>query len=425
MRESIATLLVFFIVSTALSQDISSKADLWNPGTTQLRGANIWQKALFKEGQPFEFDRMETRYTGSNLAKFRRWNANFANLSHQGTLHTHQGPGGKYPLVREIRYHLRQLVWDFRDNQMFVVVSFRTGPGRTEKVFSSGDSSELLAYLFELDPKTGLPTAKATQAQDAWVDMWRDTASLLKNEPNVIGYHLMVEPLTDAERDITPPAAARAKGVRLRPAANDDPLMPKRLAAWHDFALRMAAAIRDVDKSTPILVGGAPYNAAATLATLPVKKFDQFQPVIFCVSQYEPYQFSEQGQGTYAEPERQRLHAAYNAMAKFAGSKNPNRVAVTEFGCFRWAGTPKKPLAPVYLAEQLQLLEKYGLNHALWLWEVDDLDYNSPLNFRLGVDMANAKCDAADSDPLVKTIADNWSLNRLFATPEILDKLRR
>jgi hypothetical protein len=424
MHKCLAVVLTLLTISTGLADDIRSKADLWKPGGAQLRGANIWQRALFKTGQPFEFDHMETRYTGRNLAKFRRWNANYANLSHQGTLHTHMDMHGRYPLIRELRYNLRQLVWDFRDNQMFVVVSFRTGPGRTEKVFNDQDSSELLAYLFELDAKTALLTPRALKAQDAWVAMWRDTAIQLKDEPNVIGYHLLVEPLTIAECGYANAALDRAKGSRSRQIARDDPLMPKRLAAWYAFAARMAEAIREVDKATPILVGGAPYNAAATLETIPVGQFEKFKPIVFSVSQYESSKFCEEGIGTYGEPERKCLETAYDLIGKFAQAMPAKTVAVTEFGCWRWVGTPNKPDAPAYLAEQFQLLEKRGCNHAVWLWEVDDLDYNNPFNFRLGVNQANTQSDAPASDALVKTILDNWTLNKVFATKELLDRLR-
>src|ERR1700688_2387734 len=115
MYVSLATGVLFTAMNTVSAQNISQKIDLWKPGKAQLRGANIWQKGLFKDGQPFAFDRMETRYTGDNLRKFRRWNANFANISHQGTFHTHVDNSGRYPLIRVIRYHLTQLVWDFRE----------------------------------------------------------------------------------------------------------------------------------------------------------------------------------------------------------------------------------------------------------------------------------------------------------------------
>jgi hypothetical protein len=424
MYRLLATALAFLALNTGFAQEISQKIDLWKPGKTQLRGANIWQKALFKEGQPFTFDHMETIYTDRNLAKFRHWNANFANISHQGTFHPRTDGSGRYPLIKEIRDHLRQLVWDFRRNQMFVVVSFRTGPGRTEKVFSSGDNTDLLAYLFELDEGTGQLTPRAQKAQDSWVAMWRDTATSLKGEPNVIGYHLLVEPLTTAEWSQTRPGDTRARGSRSKKITGDDPRSSKQLTAWYEFAKRMAGAIREVDRSTPILIGGAPYNAAATLESIPVAQFEPFQPLVFIVSQYEPWEFSEEGIGTYGNEERQRLNTAYDIIGRFAGDKPARTVAVTEFGCTRWAGTPKKPDAPVYLAEQFRLLEKRGCNHAIWLWEVDDLDYNSPFNCRLGVDKANAKSDARSSEILVKTILDNWALNRVFATKDVLAKLR-
>jgi hypothetical protein len=411
----IALAIALAAATAARAGDVNEKIDLWARGTTQLRGANIWQKARFKAAArpdwPGPFDRMETTYSCDNLIKFRTWNANVANLSHPATYH--QRPAdGRYALLPEVRYHLRQLVEKFRERQMFVVISFRTGPGRTERVFSDTDDSDLLADLFDLTP-AGRPTARATAAQAAWVEMWRDTAEYFKDQPNVIGYHLLIEPVTQAER--------RVNG---QPQPVPDPrLDPIRVALWYDFALRMAAAIREKDALTPILVGGAPYNAAETLAAFPVERFAAHKRVVVIVHQYEPSDFAESANGSYGDPERKALRAAYCAICRFADEHPTQPIAVGEFGCVRWAGTADKRDAPIYLREQFELLEVGGFNHALWLWEAENIDY-SQFNFRFGVDPMNTKHDAPADEALVKLVRDNWARNRVFATPVVLNKFR-
>jgi hypothetical protein len=405
------------------AQDIRQKVDLWSPGRTRLRGANVWQKALFKASRPFQFNRMETVYTSENLKKLRRWNANWANLSHPATFHPYPNPDCEYVAVSEIRDNLKQLIEQCRENQLFVVIAFRTGPGRTEKVFSPDDDSELLAYLFELDRKTQKPTPKARKAQDAWVAMWRATASYFKGQPNVIGYDLLVEPLADAERGIVklPGLSRRTSYAILRPLA--DQQLDRQRHCWHGLASRMAAAIREVDKGTPILVGAAPYNSADALASLPAKGFQDYAPIVFKVHQYEPSEFSEDGEGTYEEEQQATLRKAYDKINGFVGSKTKRPLSVSEFGCVRWAGSPARPDSPRYLCDQITLLEKLGLNHALWLWETDSAEY-SQFNFRYGVDKGNTTGDAPTTDKLVRTVLTAWGRNQIFATEKLLEKLR-
>jgi hypothetical protein len=81
---------------------ISTKWDLWSAGTA-LRGANIWQAAVYGGSDKTEFQGMETRYDEPSFAKLRRWGANYINISHPGTFSVQPlpVPGGRlkaYPL---------------------------------------------------------------------------------------------------------------------------------------------------------------------------------------------------------------------------------------------------------------------------------------------------------------------------------------
>jgi hypothetical protein len=251
---------------------------------------------------------------------------------------------------------------------------------------------------------------QAKEAQDAWIEMWQETAKQFKDEPNVIGYDLMVEPLTTTEQRKSP------KGMPIE----------KQIEKWHRLACCMACAIRAEDKKTPILIGGAPYNAAETLSYLPAKDYVSFDPVVFTVNQYKPSEYSEEQekQVEYSKDYRCDLLAAYKDLAKFANQVQ-QAITISEFGAVRWAGADSThPDAHKFLAEQLALIEKQGCNHAIWMWEADKIDWNNPFQIRWGVNKDNDKCDAPDTDPLVKTIKDNWKTNRLFATPELLRTLK-
>jgi len=58
------------------AQEIASKMDLWSPAKARLRGANIWQKAVYEPDAPYEYIKMESCYDGESLKKLRGWNAN-------------------------------------------------------------------------------------------------------------------------------------------------------------------------------------------------------------------------------------------------------------------------------------------------------------------------------------------------------------
>jgi len=72
------------------------------------------------------------------------------------------------------------------------------------------------------------------------------------------------------------------------------------------LAKDIAAAIRDVDPLTPILVGPAAYNAALNLPSLPFREFKKFAPVVFCAHQYSPSDYTESAKTNYG-PEEKRI----------------------------------------------------------------------------------------------------------------------
>jgi hypothetical protein len=91
-------------------------------------------------------------------------------------------------LEEEVLGELKRLVKRYREANLFVVVSFRTGPGRNESVFG-GETEPAVTDLWTSEP-----------ARKAWVEMWKRASAELRGESNVVGYDLMVEPVLEPEK---------------------------------------------------------------------------------------------------------------------------------------------------------------------------------------------------------------------------------
>jgi hypothetical protein len=160
---------------------------LW-VGGTQLRGANIYQRRTYREldGPEFMGDGpVGPPYTQDDLNLMAAMGANYVNISHPG-LFTEVPP---FRLDPDIQANLDNLLDMIAGADMFAVISFRTGPGRSEFTFFWDEVGDWFdeSYLNDL-------VWQDQAAQDAWVEMWRYTASRYGQHPIVVGYDLMVEP---------------------------------------------------------------------------------------------------------------------------------------------------------------------------------------------------------------------------------------
>jgi hypothetical protein len=371
---------------------------------------------------------METRYAVSDFAKLRRWGANYVNISHAGIFSEKKIPGtpsGKveYALVDPILVNLKDLISKCAGNGLFVVVSFRTGPGRSERVFGPDNfSGERLTTLFETDAD-GTLTPRARDAQAAWVAMWKRAASELKGQPNVVGYDLMVEPVTKFERG----------------GAGDKQQL------WFDLALRIARAIRleAGDRETPILIGGTNYSSVCALSCIDTTLFSAIGKVVFTAHQYEPYTYYTQqanrlslydckdgrpsvlpagpahGPQAYDDRVRETLDERFKFLNGFK-QRYSAPVAVNEYGVARWAGTETDVDADQFLRFEVDLLDRLGANNAIWLWQVSDCLNYDDMNVQHGTDPKNhinIPADKEAGDRLIATIKEYWSRNRIFAAP--------
>ena len=285
---------------------------------------------------------------------------------------------------------------------MFAVVSFRTGPGRSEFSFfvEDHDDPEYAAYLND-------SVWEDEEAQDAWVAMWRYTGERYRHNPIIAGYDLMVEP--------------NAGGLFFD-AYEPGEFYPAHAGTtydWNQFYPRIAAAIREVDSQTPILVGAMGHSAVAWLPYL--------QPIgdertVYMVHQYEPMDFTHQEpprlvvtypgeldldfDGEVDPFNREWLDAQLSVVDAFVAS-NGAPVSSNEFGPMRW-----QPGAARFMDDQMETFERRGMNHALWDWAPSWDPYTSEVNgfnFRFGPDPSTTA--DVDSSELMDVIASYWARN--------------
>ena len=372
---------------------------LWS-GPTQLRGANIWQRVVVPDldGADFLGDgHVGPPYTQDDLDRLAALGANYVNISGPG-LFTERPP---YTLDEQVQANLDNLLAMIAQADMFAVITFRTGPGRSDFTFYSEgagdwfDEELLIEWVWE-----------EQEAQDGWVEMWRYAAARYKDNPIVVGYDLMCEPHSaGALLDIWEPGEFY-------------PAYAGTLYDWNQLYPRITAAIRQVDTQTPILIGGMGWSA---VRWLPYLEPTGDPRTVYTVHQYEPqteYTHQEPPAGnTYpgefdldwdGEPDpfdRDWLDDLLTRVDDFVDEHN-TPVAVNEFGVVRWV-----PGAPQFMDDQMGLFEQRGMNHALWVWDpVWDpwTEEVNAFNFRYGPDPDNVS--EVESD-LQNVILKYWERN--------------
>jgi hypothetical protein len=365
-------------------KDIGEKFDLWRSGTC-LRGANIWQKRVKPDDEMGEGP-VGPPYKQEDFCKLAALGANYVNISHPGIFAEKPDARGKYYEQEGIYANLKNLIEMCRKARLFVVVSFRTGPERSEGVFSK-DEKPLHKDVW-----------KNKDAREAWARMWGVTAARLQGEGAVIGYDLMVEP-----------------GLEREGGTHKD--------TWNKFAELMRARIRRTDggndQRTPILIGTA---GAVESLEHPVPPADD--RTVYTVHQYVPDEYAqpEEGRATIPYPGGlskmpSDLQELYNQVAKFKSEHRNVPVAVNEFGAVRYA-----PRAECYVGLQMELMERLGITHALWLWETSyPINYDQ-FNFRYGPDPMNHR--EVETSRLIETIKLNWA-NNPKDLPTLIEKFTK
>ncbi|HEY4145477.1 glycoside hydrolase family 5 protein [Pinirhizobacter sp.] len=214
---------------------------------------------------------------------------------------------------------------------------------------------------------------------------WRDAATALRDHPAIAAYNIINEPAPEKLGGLpehAPPAAMAAWFARERKGARNLPA----------FYARVIAAIREVDKTTPIMVDAGWYAAADAFDYWPAPLGDT--RVLYAFHMYEPYAV------TSAPNLKRRKPYAYPGVVPFGGKqlnfdagrvkaylKIPmdwaarhaipaNRLVAAEFGCVRQlAGCAG------YLEDVIGTLDTNGVHWAFYSFREDTWD---AMDYELG-----------------------------------------
>lgn len=290
-------------------KNADSKLKIWTASKACLRGANIYQQT--DSGNPWY-----PKLVASDLADLRAAGANYVNFSVPGPF------GVDSMVLNQANWNkLVEVVNWAKAADLFIVLSFREGPGRGE-----GDITG------QGNPRRTVFT-RATE-QQAYINMWKHVAQYFKNEKHIVGYDIMVEP-HDVNR-----------------------------SGWRTFAQNIINGIRQVDASTPILVSPDEWGVAWSLdGWLPLSG----NGLLYTVHQYEPFYYTH-GNEPF-DPTYSTLNEVYNLMRDWR-NQTGQKVVVNEFGVKNTS-----PSADLFAGKQLNLLENRNFNNAIWLWEVKDPTY--------------------------------------------------
>ncbi len=390
-------ILLFSLVTSPLAlgeslcpspSQIQSKWDLWSHGTC-LRGANSWQKVIDQriDGESLGNAPVGPPIQNEEFIALANWGANYVNLSVPG-IFSETPP---YLPNNAVISRLDDLISKAAKANLFVVLSFRTGPGRNEGTFRAGSNSSANNTIW-----------KRGAAQDAWVQMWKMTALRYANHPNVVGYDLMVEP--------------NSNDVFLK-VYDSHAFYPKYAGTkydWNPLAKRVTQAIRQVDANTPIILGSMNYSDIDWLWAL---NSTGDPKTVYAIHGYLPGEYTNQmpplkvtypgivteWDGTQSNFTFGWIQEKLKPLLDFKNSRNVP-VAINEFGVMRW-----EPGADRYMADTMAIYESMGVNHAYWLWEVQyPLDFDE-FNLRRGPDYDHH--EDVETSALIEVIKANWKLN--------------
>ena len=381
------------------STSTPDKWSLWTDGT-QLRGANTWQRIVVPELDGNEFlgaGYIGPPYTQEDFDELASYGANYVNLSHPG-LFTERPP---YEMDEQVQANLDRMIEMAAAADLFVVITFRTGPGRSDFTFYRDGAGDWF------DPELLIESVWSDQAaQDAWVEMWRYTAERYRDNPVVVGYDLMCEP--------------NSNGVVFEMYEPSDfyAEYADTIYDWNRFYPRIVEGIRAVDSQTPILVGGMSW---ASVRWLPWLEPVDDPRIVYMVHQYEP-----QESYTHQEPPARNTYPgsfdldwddlpdtfdwdwlnAHLAPIDEFKARYGSPVSVNEFGINRWV-----PNAADFLRDEMGLFEQRGMNHAFWVWDPHWMPWSenvNGMNYRFGPEPDNVT--ALDNE-LLAVIIEFWARN--------------
>lgn len=327
-----------------------NKYSFWSSVTT-LRGANLYQRARVKafDGGPGSL--FVPTYGTNIFTSLRKAGANFVVLSIPGPYRV-KPPYKADPDALQL---LDDLVKRAEKAGLYVVLAFRTAPGRNE--------NDIMGFL--PTPVERLLHKPNHPSQRAFARMWRFVAKRFKSRQSVVGYDLLVEPHTAGEKE------------------------KKFRADWRKLAKETIDAIRAVDTETPILVQPSSWSSPDALQVWQMPVGDK---LVVSVHQYEPFAYITDENGAGQQPfDFSLTKTAYQKIDDFKAAFPDIPVAVTEFGVKNISMN-----AGSFLQQQFDLIEAQGDNHAIWIWGEDSDNFD------------------VRADSVFLTVTTNWAKNTMF-----------
>ena len=363
-----------------------SKIDLWNNATgPHLRGTVIAQRRVYPEIDGPEFlgpGPVGSPVSDSALSSLSHAGANLVILSLPGTF----SEAPPYHLDPAIEAHLDTMVQRCQQAGLFVVIGFRTGPGRSSFTFHR-DSAGSWFPANMIDDSVWVSGA----AQTGWERMWRRTARRFRGRSNIAGYCLMIEPNANQTA-----LDAYGNGLDEWDADRLAQRVSGTTADWPALAKRLAGAIREYDSETPILMSpdGYAHHSFSSLLDL-----DCESGIVLAVHDYAPRAYTHQsadspinfvpGSGDFTPPIAERW-------------------MMGELGVSRWA-----PQADRYVLERTNALERAGANWAFFRWDTGWRVHENQENRFNPVYGGNPeRRTPIPTNPMMQALEGQWSRNR-------------
>ena len=331
--------------SCCLSDDCpSDKFALWT--SKSLHGANIIQ-GRNPNGGPNGIG--DGEYAQSDFDQLRQAGANYVQLSHAGTF----AETAPYSIDSVVEATLDMNIQRAMTAGLYVVIAFRSGPGRNENTITNRDGT--------LNEQIWTVTA----ARTAWVEMLRHTAERYQANPAVVGYSIMVEPNAYARHGFPDPADFYARFAGTLQDVN----------GLYSLA---TAAIREVDAITPILLEPEGYGNINWLSYLSLTGDSR---TVYTPHDYTPFDYTHEavknstypgnydlsGDGNLTLVDKSYLTNFLAAVSQFS-QLHSVPVALTEFGVHRTASN-----AATYLSDRIAIQNEIG-SWAVWAWQPANFD---------------------------------------------------
>lgn len=373
------------------SQARPNRLQLWDNATgVHLRGAVIAQRRVYPEIDGPEFlgrGSVGAPVSDASLARLARLGANLVVLSHPGLA----GEAPPFAIDPAIEQHLHVIIRRCARQGLYVVIGFRTGPGRSEFTFHRDQAGS----WFPAD-HINERVWQSREAQDGWEAMWAHTARHFRHYSNLAGYLLMVEPNANlAARGPDGDDLDIWDADRLAEAVAGTP------ADWPSLCRRLSRAVRAVDPETPILVSPDGY---ANLAFAGLIDRHAVSGQVLAVHDYSPRAYTHQGAGADIE---------FNPSLAEFDQPMSGPWMLGEFGVSRWA-----PGAAGYLARRIAAAEAQGAAWSVFRWDSGWRVYENAEN-RFNP-LYGGDAGARQPDPqsaLLDTLSRAWSSNAARPVP--------